>query len=34
MGSMPLLGAVTLKILGLAVDPVSGRLVPADAFPV
>lgn len=33
-GSMPLLGAVTLEILGLAVDPVNRRLVPVDAFPV
>ena len=30
--SMPLLGAVTLEIFGLAVDPVNGRLVPVDAF--
>ena len=33
-GSAPLLGAVTLEIFGLAVDPVNGRLVPVDAFPV
>ena len=32
--SPPLLGAVTLEIFGLAVDPVDGRLVPVDAFPV
>ena len=30
--SMPLLGAVTLEIFGLAIDPVNGRLVPVDAF--
>lgn len=30
--SLPLLGAVTLEIFGLAVDPVNGRLVPVDAF--
>ena len=30
--SIPLLGAVTLEIFGLAVDPVNGRLVPVDAF--
>ncbi len=33
-GSVPLLGAVTLEILGLAIDPVHGRLVPVEAFPV
>ena len=30
--SMPLLGAVTLEIFGLGIDPVNGRLVPVDAF--
>ena len=30
--SMPLLGAVTLDIFGLGIDPVNGRLVPVDAF--
>ena len=30
--SLPLLGAVTLEIFGLGVDPVNGRLVPVDAF--
>lgn len=30
--STPLLGAVTLEIFGLGVDPVNGRLVPVDAF--
>ncbi|MXW94930.1 MAG: hypothetical protein F4110_11825 [Acidimicrobiaceae bacterium] len=33
-GSVPLLGAVTLEIFALAVDPLNGRLVPVDAFPV
>ena len=33
-GSMPLLGAVTLEILGLAIDPVNARLIPVDAFTV
>ena len=31
-GSLPLLGAVTLEIFGLCIDPVNGRLVPVDAF--
>ena len=31
-GSLPLLGAVTLEIFGLAVDPVNGRLLPVDAL--
>lgn len=31
-GSTPLLGAVTLEIFGLGIDPVNGRLVPADAY--
>ena len=30
--SLPLLGAVTLEIFGLCIDPVNGRLVPVDAF--
>ena len=30
--SLPLLGAVTLEIFGLGVDPVNGRLLPIDAF--
>ena len=30
--SVPLLGAVTLEIFGLGIDPVNGRLVPVDAF--
>ena len=30
--SMPLLGAVTLEIFGLSIDPVNGRLVPVDAY--
>ncbi|MCY4102446.1 MAG: aspartyl protease family protein [bacterium] len=30
--SMPLLGAVTLEIFGLGVDPVNGRLMPVEAF--
>lgn len=30
--SLPLLGAVTLEIFGLGIDPVNGRLVPVDAF--
>lgn len=33
-GSTPLLGAVTLEIFGLCIDPVNGRLLPVDAFPV
>lgn len=28
----PLLGAVTLEIFSLGIDPVNGRLVPVDAF--
>ena len=31
-GSLPLLGAVTLEIFGLAVDPVNRRLIPVEAF--
>lgn len=31
-GSLPLLGAVTLEIFGLGVDPVNGRLMPVEAF--
>lgn len=31
-GSTPLLGAVTLEIFGLGVDPVNGRLLPVEAF--
>ena len=30
--TLPLLGAVTLEIFGLGVDPVNGRLLPVDAF--
>ncbi len=30
--SLPLLGAVTLEIFGLCIDPVNGRLLPVDAF--
>ena len=30
--SMPLLGAVTLEIFGLGIDPVKGRLVNVDAW--
>ena len=30
--SRPLLGAVTLEIFGLAVDPLNQRLTPVDAF--
>ncbi|MCY4103977.1 MAG: aspartyl protease family protein [bacterium] len=30
--SLPLLGAVTLEIFGLGVDPVNGRLMAVDAF--
>ena len=33
-GSQPLLGAVTLEIFGLGIDPVNSRLVPVDAFTV
>ena len=32
--STPLLGAVTLEIFGLCIDPVNGRLMPVDAFTV
>ena len=31
-GAQPLLGAVTLEIFSLAIDPVNGRLVPVDAL--
>ena len=31
-GAQPLLGAVTLEIFGLGIDPVQGRLIPVDAF--
>ena len=31
-GTQPLLGAVTLEIFGLGIDPVQGRLIPVDAF--
>ena len=31
-GVQPLLGAVTLEIFGLGIDPVNGRLIPVDAF--
>lgn len=30
--STPLLGAVTLEIFGLSIDPVNARLVPVDAY--
>lgn len=30
--SLPLLGAVTLEILGLGIDPVNRRLIPVDAL--
>ena len=30
--SMPLLGAVTLEIFALGIDPVRGRLITVDAF--
>ena len=30
--STPLLGAVTLEIFGLGIDPVNGRLLPVDGF--
>ena len=30
--SMPLLGAVTLEIFALGIDPVNGRLIPVDSF--
>ena len=31
-GTNPILGAVTLEIFGLGVDPISQRLVPVDAL--
>ena len=31
-GAEPLLGAVTLEIFGLGIDPVNGRLMPVDAL--
>lgn len=31
-GTQPLLGAVTLEILGLGIDRVNGRLMPVDAL--
>ena len=31
-GAQPLLGAVTLEIFSLGIDPVNGRLIPVDAF--
>ena len=31
-GAQPLLGAVTLEIFSLDIDPVNGRLIPVDAF--
>ena len=31
-GAQPLLGAVTLEIFGLGIDPVNRRLIPVDAF--
>lgn len=31
-GAMPLLGAVTLEILSLGIDPVNRRLIPVDAL--
>lgn len=31
-GAQPLLGTVTLEIFGLGIDPVNGRLMPADAL--
>ena len=30
--SLPLLGAVTLEILSLGIDPVNRRLIPVDAL--
>ena len=30
--SLPLLGAVTLEIFALGIDPVNGRLIPVDSF--
>ena len=31
-GALPLLGAVTLEIFSLGIDPVNGRLIPVDSF--
>ena len=31
-GAQPRLGAVTLEIFSLGIDPVNGRLIPVDAF--
>ena len=31
-GARPLLGAVTLEIFSLGIDPVNGRIIPVDAF--
>ena len=31
-GAQPLLGAVTLEIFSLGIDPVNQRLIPVDAF--
>ena len=31
-GAQPLLGAVTLEIFSLGIDPGNGRLIPVDAF--
>ena len=31
-GAQPLLGAVTLEIFSLGIDPVNRRLIPVDAF--
>lgn len=31
-GAQPLLGAVTLEIFSLGIDPVNGRLMPVDAL--
>ena len=31
-GAQPLLGAVTLGIFSLGIDPVNERLIPVDAF--
>ena len=31
-GAQPLLGAVTLEIFSLGIDPVNERLIPVDAF--
>jgi predicted aspartyl protease len=30
--ALPLLGAVTLEIFSLGIDPVNGRLIPLDSF--